>query len=83
MLSRRVGRGVGQGYFACHAGGCGFESHLVHFLLDRTYAERGGVEAMKHIMSPPLRDKRNQKVLWHALAQGLIDRAAGEEVSAP
>lgn len=23
-----VGRGVGQGYFAWYAGGCGFESHL-------------------------------------------------------
>jgi hypothetical protein len=27
-----VGRGEGQGYFACRAGGCGFESHLVHQL---------------------------------------------------
>jgi hypothetical protein len=25
-----VGRGVGQGYFASNAGGCGFDSHLVH-----------------------------------------------------
>jgi len=49
------------------------ESVLPHFLLDKTYAERGGVEAMKHIMSPPLRDKRNQKILWDALAQGFID----------
>jgi dihydropyrimidinase len=31
------------------------------------------VEGMKHVMSPPLRDKRNQKVLWDALAQGLVD----------
>ena len=28
---------------------------------------------MKHVMSPPLRDKRNQKVLWNALAAGMID----------
>jgi dihydropyrimidinase len=28
---------------------------------------------MKHVMSPPLRDKRNQKVLWDALSVGLID----------
>ena len=27
-----VGRGEGQGYFACGAGGCGFESHLVQFV---------------------------------------------------
>ncbi len=49
------------------------ESVIPHFLLDKTYAERGGVEGAKHVMSPPLRDKRNQKVLWDALAQGLID----------
>jgi dihydropyrimidinase len=49
------------------------ESVIPHFMLDRTYAERLGVEGMKHIMSPPLRDKRNQKVLWNALSTGLID----------
>jgi dihydropyrimidinase len=52
------------------------ESVIPHFLLDRTYAERPGVEGMKHIMSPPLRDRRNQKVLWDALAQGFIDTVA-------
>jgi len=49
------------------------ESVLPHFLLDKTYGERAGVEGMKHIMSPPLRDKRNQKILWNALATGSID----------
>ena len=49
------------------------ESVLPHFLLDKTYAERPGVEGMKHVMSPPLRDRRHQKVLWDALAAGLID----------
>jgi len=49
------------------------ESVLPHFLLDKTYAERGGVEGMKHVMSPPLRDKRNLAVLWSALEAGLID----------
>jgi dihydropyrimidinase len=49
------------------------ESVLPHFLLDKSYAERKGVEGMKHVMSPPLREKRNQKVLWNALATGLID----------
>ena len=49
------------------------ESVLPHFLLDKTYAERGGIEAMKYIMSPPLREKRNQKVLWDALQAGEID----------
>jgi dihydropyrimidinase len=49
------------------------ESVLPHFLLDKTYAERPGVEGMKHVMSPPLRDKRNLPVLWDALQAGLID----------
>jgi dihydropyrimidinase len=49
------------------------ESVLPHLLLDKTYAERPGVEGMKHVMSPPLRDRRNQKVLWDALAAGFVD----------
>src|SRR3984885_9083732 len=38
------------------------ESVLPHFLLDKTYAERAGVEGMKHVMSPPLKNRRNQEV---------------------
>jgi dihydropyrimidinase len=49
------------------------ESVVPHFLLDKTYAERTGVEGMKHVMSPPLRDKRNHAALWGALKTGLID----------
>jgi dihydropyrimidinase len=49
------------------------ESVLPHFLLDKSYAERKGVEGMKHVMSPPLRDKRNHDALWKALQAGLID----------
>src|SRR5712691_9239354 len=49
------------------------ESVLPHFLLDKTDAERPGVEGMKHIMSPPLRDRRNHKALWDALAMGFVD----------
>jgi dihydropyrimidinase len=49
------------------------ESVLPHFLLDKTYAERPGVEGMKHVMSPPLRAKHNQDVLWNALSLGAID----------
>jgi len=49
------------------------ESVLPHLLLDKTYAERTGVEGMKHVMSPPLRSRDNQKVLWEALAAGSID----------
>ncbi len=42
-------------------------------LLDKTYAERPGVEGMKHVMSPPLREPANQNVLWNALQHGFID----------
>jgi dihydropyrimidinase len=49
------------------------ESVLPHFLLDKTFAERPGVEGMKHVMSPPLREKKNQSVLWNAVARGFID----------
>jgi len=49
------------------------ESVLPHLLLDKTYAERPGVEGMKHVMSPPLRAKHNHDVLWTALANGGVD----------
>lgn len=49
------------------------ESVVPHLFLDKSYAERPGLEGMKHVMSPPLREKRNQTVLLNALAAGLID----------
>jgi dihydropyrimidinase len=49
------------------------ESVVPHFLLDKHLAEQPGVEGMKYIMSPPLRDKRNQAALWTALEVGIID----------
>jgi len=49
------------------------ETVLPHLLLDKSYAEKPGVEGMKHVMSPPLRAKQNQSALWNALAIGSID----------
>lgn len=49
------------------------ESVLPHFMLDKSLAEQPGVEGFKYIMSPPLRDKKNQKPLWDALNQGIVD----------
>ena len=49
------------------------ESVLPHLLLDKSDAERSGVEGMKHVMSPPLRAKHNQEALWKALSAGSID----------
>ena len=52
------------------------ESVIPHLMLDKTYAERPGLEGMKHVMSPPLRERRNQDVLWRALQAGLIETVA-------
>jgi dihydropyrimidinase len=49
------------------------ESVLPHFLLDKTDAERAGADGLKYVMSPPLREKRNQALLWKGLAEGAID----------
>ena len=49
------------------------EAVTPHFLLDKTDAERPDFEGAKYVMSPPLRDKRNQKILWDGLNQGLVD----------
>ena len=52
------------------------ETLIQYLVLDRTYAERGGFEASKYVMSPPLRDAANQSVLWHALRTGLVQTVA-------
>jgi len=52
------------------------ECVIPHLMLDKTWAERPGAEGMKHVMSPPLRARHNQKALWDAVASGLIDTVA-------
>jgi dihydropyrimidinase len=49
------------------------ETLIQYLVLDKTFAEKPDFEGAKFVMSPPLRDKRNQPVLWNALRQGLID----------
>ena len=44
-----------------------------HLMLDKTYAERPDFEGAKYVMSPPLREKWNQDVLWNALGQGIVN----------
>src|SRR5262249_9747379 len=51
-------------------------SVVPHLLLGRTYCHRSDVEGMKHVMSPPWRYRRNQKILWDGLAAGLVDTVA-------
>ena len=50
---------------------------LIQFLtLDKNYAELPDFEGSKYVMSPPLRDKKNQEILWHGLRDGLIQTVA-------
>jgi dihydropyrimidinase len=48
------------------------ETLIQYLLLDRTDAEKPNFEGAKNVMSPPLRDKTNQGVLWNGLQQRLV-----------
>jgi dihydropyrimidinase len=52
------------------------ETLIQYLLLDKTDAERPDFEGAKYVMSPPLRDARNQAVLWSGLQSGLIQTVA-------
>src|SRR5258708_4731577 len=52
------------------------ETLIQYLLIDKTYAERPNVEGAKFVMSPPLRDKKNQDVLWNGLRDGLVSTLA-------
>jgi dihydropyrimidinase len=48
------------------------ESVVPHLVLDKTFAELPDFEGAKYVMSPPLRDRQNQDVLWGAIAGGIV-----------
>ena len=52
------------------------ETLIQYLLLDKTYAERPNFEGARYVMSPPLREKKNQAVLWAALRNGIISTLA-------
>jgi dihydropyrimidinase len=54
----------------------GVETLIQYLTLDKTYAELPKFEGAKYVMSPPLRDKCNQQVLWNGLRDGLIQTVA-------
>src|SRR5688572_8710475 len=54
----------------------GVETLIQYLTLDKTYAEKPNFEGAKFVMSPPLRDARNQSVLWNGLRNGLIQTVA-------
>jgi len=43
------------------------EAVAPHLVLDESYAELPDFEGAKYVMSPPLRHKRHQDILWHGL----------------
>ena len=52
------------------------ETLIQYLVTDKTYAERPNFEGAKFVMSPPLRDRRNQAVLWNGLRDGVISTLA-------
>ncbi|HEX8279973.1 MAG TPA: dihydropyrimidinase [Chthoniobacterales bacterium] len=54
----------------------GIETLIQYLVLDKTDAERPEFEGAKFVMSPPLRDRRNQAVMWNGLRSGEIQTVA-------
>ena len=52
------------------------ETLIQYLLLDRTDAEKPDFEGAKAVMSPPLRDKKNQDALWNGLRQRFVSTVA-------
>jgi len=52
------------------------ETLIQYLLLDKSYAELPNFEGSKFVMSPPLRDKKNQDIYWNALRQGFVSTVA-------
>jgi dihydropyrimidinase len=52
------------------------ETLIQYLTLDKTYAEKPRFEGAKYVMSPPLRDKWNQEILWNGLRDGLVQTVA-------
>ncbi len=52
------------------------ETVAPYLVLDKTFAEQPNFEGAKYVMSPPLRDIRNQSILWNAIASGLVSTIA-------
>ncbi|MEM1057882.1 MAG: dihydropyrimidinase [Verrucomicrobiota bacterium] len=52
------------------------ETLIQYLLLSHDDTKRPDFEGSKFVMSPPLRDRRHQDILWKALADGTIDTLA-------
>ncbi|MET3321942.1 UNVERIFIED_ORG: dihydropyrimidinase [Peribacillus simplex] len=52
-----------------------------YLVLDQTYLEKPNFEGSKYVWSPPLREKRNQEVLWNALKTGQLQTIGSDQCS--
>ncbi|HEY3854968.1 MAG TPA: dihydropyrimidinase [Verrucomicrobiae bacterium] len=52
------------------------ETLIQYLLCDKSDAERPNFEGAKYAMSPPLRDKSNQDILWNGLRKGFVSTLA-------
>ncbi len=52
------------------------ETLIQYLLCDKTDAEKPNFEGAKFVMSPPLREKHNQEILWNALQKGFASTLA-------
>ncbi len=52
------------------------ESLIQYLTLDKTHAEKPRFEGAKYVMSPPLREKSNQEVIWSYLRNRWINTIA-------
>jgi dihydropyrimidinase len=52
------------------------ETLIQYLLLDKSYTEQPYFEGSKYVMSPPLRDRRNQPVLWNGLTSAAVSTVA-------
>ncbi len=52
------------------------ETLIQFLLLDKSYAERPDFEGAKYVMSPSLKKKRHQNVMWNGLKNGFLSTVA-------
>ncbi|MAT71138.1 MAG: dihydropyrimidinase [Planctomycetaceae bacterium] len=52
------------------------ETVIPYLVVDKSYAELPDFQGAKYVMSPPLRDRSEQPVLWNALRSRLISTVA-------
>ncbi|MGZ4382046.1 MAG: dihydropyrimidinase [Gaiellaceae bacterium] len=57
------------------------ESCPQYFLLDETCLDKPDFEGAKYVFSPPLRDKLNQPVLWHAIQSDILSTIGTDHCS--